>query len=98
MDESTETIKAVRELLQFTARCYARSLSLDMAIKGIMTLPPDKRQHVTWNDVQNMITAYREHADEISQRRISELEPFLKPGALWHPRVLAYVSEISKPE
>jgi len=67
MDDSTETLKAVGALLQFSGRCYARALSLDHAIKSIMTLPPGSRENLTWDDVQNTITAAREHSDRLSQ-------------------------------
>jgi len=98
MDEATETLKAVQTLLRFTARCYARALSLDSAIKGLMALPPESRKSMSWDDVQNMITAYREQADQISRTQISESERLLESGRPWQPAVLAYVSALSKPE
>jgi hypothetical protein len=98
MDEAIETLKAVQTLLRFTARCYARALSLDFAIKGIMALSPEGRSNTTWDDVQNMIIAAREQSDQISRTQISQLEPLLESGRPWQPAVLAYVSALSKPE
>jgi len=98
MDEAKETLKAVQTLLRFTARCYARALSLESAIKMLMALPPESRSNATWDDVQNMITAAREHADQISRTQISRLEQLLESGSAWQPAALDYVSALSKYE
>jgi hypothetical protein len=98
MDEAEETLKAVRALLQFSGRCYARSLSLQRTIDWIMAYPPEGRKVLTRDEVDNMITAAREDADQVSQMQLSRIEPPIAPGSPWQPSVHSYIRAISKPE